>query len=349
MLMNEVTRPARGQLAAPFALHRGALTAAVVCLLAVAPTGWSQPVAGSMEVHWDEGAADCTSTPSDPIQVHRYEPQTLILRTDLCRHFEGNFLYLLIGSERSLLIDTGPVADAREMAVAKTVLGLLPRQDNPRFPLLVVHTHEHRDHWAGDTQFARLPAVQVVSPDFETMRAFFHFDAWPSGIARIDLGDRWVDVIPTPGHTSAHIVYYDERTGLLLSGDFLLPGRLTIEDTDAYVKSAKRVVDFARQHPIRYVLGSHIELDVGGALYSEGSHFHGRERALQLTLDDVLVLQAALGHFNGFYARYPDFVLTHPFHNLSGLGGAVAALVLIIALAVRRHFGRRRRHRVGTL
>ncbi len=205
------------------------MIAVAVCILAAAPVGWAQPVAGSMEVHWNEGAADCASAPPDPIQVHRYEPQTFILRTNLCRHFEGNFLYLLIGSERALLVDTGPIADAKEMPVAKTVLGLLPRRDDPRFPLLVVHTHEHRDHWAGDAQFATLPAVQVVSPDFETMRAFFHFDAWPNGIARIDLGDRLVDVIPTPGHTSAHIAFYDERTGLLLSGDFLLPGRLTIE------------------------------------------------------------------------------------------------------------------------
>jgi glyoxylase-like metal-dependent hydrolase (beta-lactamase superfamily II) len=300
-----------------------------------------------MDVHWNEGAADCASAPADPLQVHRYEPQTFILRTNLCKHFEGNFLYLLIGSERALLVDTGPVADAKQVPVAKTVLGLLPRRDNPRFPLLVVHTHEHRDHWAGDAQFATLPDVQVVSPDLETMRAFFHFDAWPKGIARIDLGGRWVDVIPTPGHTSAHIAFYDERTGLLLSGDFLLPGRLTIEDTDADLKSARRVARFAREHPIRYVLGSHIELDVTGALYSEGSHFHPNERALQLTPDDVLALPAALEHFNGFYARHPHFVLTHPIHNLLALVGTVAAVALLIALAVRRFLKRRRRNRAA--
>ena len=96
MLMNEVKRPASGRCAALFVLHRGALTAAAFCLLAAAGVGWCQAVAGSMDVHWNEGAADCASAPPDRIQVHRYEPQTFILRTNLCRHFEGNFLYLLI-------------------------------------------------------------------------------------------------------------------------------------------------------------------------------------------------------------------------------------------------------------
>jgi glyoxylase-like metal-dependent hydrolase (beta-lactamase superfamily II) len=333
------------ELRAALLLHKSASIAAVVSLLA-ASTVWSQPISGSMEVNWNEGAADCASAPPDPIQVHRYEPQTFILRTSLCRHFEGNFLYLLIGSQRALLVDTGPVADAKEVPVGKTILELLSRRENPGFPLLIVHTHEHRDHWAGDAQFVELPAVQVVSPDLETVRAFFHFDAWPNEIAHIDLGNRQVDVIPTPGHTSADIVLYDERTGLLISGDFLLPGRLTIENTDAYLRSAKRLALFTREHPVRYVLGSHIELDVTGALYDEGSQFHPKERALQLTRDDVLALPAVLEHFNGFYARYPDFVLTHPLHNLWALGTAVGAIALIIAVAVQRHFGRRRRQSV---
>src|SRR5690242_8137477 len=248
MPMNEVKRAANGCHAASIVFHRSASAAAsaaaAVCILVAVPVSWSQPIAGSMEVHWNEGAFDCASAPPHPLQVHRYEPQTFILRANPCRHFEANFLYLLIGSERALLVDTGPIADAKEMPVAKTVVGLLPREGDPRFPLLVVHTHEHRDHWAGDAQFITSPAVQVVSSDFETMRAFFHLDAWPNGITRIDLGDRPVDVIPTPGHTSAHIVFYYERTGLLISGDFLLPGRLTVEDTDAYVKSAERVARF---------------------------------------------------------------------------------------------------------
>ena len=323
----------------------GALAAVVLFLLRTTSLALSQPVSGSMNVHWNEGAVDCAASPIDPIQIHTYEPQTFILRVNLCKHFEANFVYLLVGSKRALLIDTGPVADPTEMPIARTVLGLLPGEGSSRLPLLVVHTHEHRDHWAGDPQFQSLPSVQLVSPAFEEMRAFFGFHTWPNGIAAIDLGDRIVDVIPTPGHTSAHIVFYDRRTTLLLSGDFLLPGRLTIENTDAYKESAERVARFASAHPIRYALGSHIELDTAGSLYDEGSHYHPNERPLELTQATVLALPAALDQFNGFYARHPNFVLTHPMHNLLVLVAAAAAILACIALMARRYFGRRRRNR----
>ena len=65
-------------------------------------------------------------SPQPPIQVHRYVAQTFNLRQHLCVSYEGNFLYLLIGDQRALLIDTGAVSDSAKMPVAKTVLDLLP-------------------------------------------------------------------------------------------------------------------------------------------------------------------------------------------------------------------------------
>ncbi len=41
---------------------------------------------------------------------------------------------------------------------------------------------------------------------------------------RIDLGEgRWLEVLHTPGHDSAHICLRDSRTGVLFSGDHILP------------------------------------------------------------------------------------------------------------------------------
>ena len=180
-----------------------------------ATQGWSQPVPGSLDVHWNEGASDCTATPQNPLQVHMYERQTFILRQSPCANFEANFLYLLIGSDKALLIDTGAVADPKEMPLANTILELLPDKDHRKLPLLVAHTHSHLDHRAGDPQFAALPSVQVVSTDLEGVRAFFGFTNWPNGIAQVDLGGRIVDVIPTPGHHPTHLAFYDNRTGIL--------------------------------------------------------------------------------------------------------------------------------------
>ena len=63
--------------------------------LLTATLAWSQPVPGSLEVHWNEGASDCGATPQEALQVHQYEPQTFILRQSPCADFEANFIYLL--------------------------------------------------------------------------------------------------------------------------------------------------------------------------------------------------------------------------------------------------------------
>lgn len=108
-----------------------------------------------MDVQWSEGAEDCAGDPQPPIQVHAYNPQTFILRESLCATFEAPFVYLLVGSTRALLIDTGDVADADQVPLADTVLGLLPGSGSAHLPLLVVHTHRHIDHWHGSRTFCR--------------------------------------------------------------------------------------------------------------------------------------------------------------------------------------------------
>jgi hypothetical protein len=191
-------------------------TAATLIFLTLVPQAWSQPVQGSLEVRRDEGAANCGATSHEPLQVHVYDPQTFILRQSLCASFEGNFLYLLVGSEKALLIDTGAIADSTKMPLAKKVLELLPDKDNAKIPLLVVHTHGHLDHRAGDSQFS-IPSVKVVPADLEAVRAFFGFANWPDGIAQVELGDRTIDVIPTPGHHPAHVIPPDTPTAWVLT------------------------------------------------------------------------------------------------------------------------------------
>jgi hypothetical protein len=56
------------------------------------------------------------------------------------------------------------------------------------------------------------------------------------------------------GHYLSHVAYYDRQTGLFFSGDFLLPGRLLIEDTNADLARARRAAEFVEQRPVTYVL-----------------------------------------------------------------------------------------------
>jgi glyoxylase-like metal-dependent hydrolase (beta-lactamase superfamily II) len=312
-----------------------------VALLLCGPQAWCQPVPGSLDVRWNAGAADCEATPQSPLQVHRYEPQTYVLRQNPCADFEANFLYLLIGSEKALLIDTGAVADPDLMPLAGTVLDLLPDEGGSRLPLLVAHTHGHRDHTAGDPQFEPLASVQVVSTESEAARRFFGFTDWPDGLARLDLGGRIVEILPAPGHHPDHLVFYDDRTALLLTGDFLLPGRLLIDDATEFHDSAMRLIEFLATRPVEHVLGAHIELDATGQAFSTGSEYHPNERRLELTKSDLLALPAALEDFNGFYASHDNFILSNPKRNLLVLG-IVVVVVLAFAVWGLRRLPRRR-------
>ncbi|MFZ0951732.1 MAG: MBL fold metallo-hydrolase, partial [Candidatus Sulfotelmatobacter sp.] len=199
-------------------------------MVLAASSAQSELAPGSIDIHWNEGAKDCKASPQAPLEVHPYNSQTYILRENLCATFEAPFMYLLIGSTRALLIDTGDVADANQMPLAKTVMQLLPGDGGTKLPLLVVHTHRHLDHRAGDGQFIHLPNVEVVGFDVDSVQRYYKFANSPNGLAQIDLGDRTVDVIPTPGHNETEVSFYDRNTGLFFSGDFLMPGRLLIDD-----------------------------------------------------------------------------------------------------------------------
>lgn len=326
----------------------GRFTFFVLLALAAALTSspaWSQLVPGSMDVHWNEGSPDCAKNPQPPLQVHQYNARMFILRENPCTTFEAPFMYLLVGSTKALLIDTGDIADPSVVPLAETFMGLLPADGAAKLSLLVVHTHRHLDHRAGDPQFTRFSNAQVVGFDIDSVRSFYKFTDWPNGLAQVDLGDRTVDVIATPGHSETEVSFYDRSTGLLFTGDFLMPARLLIDDTSANVASADRIAAFVKDRPISFVLGGHIEMNSAGELFPWESQYHPNEHALQMTKDDVLALPAAVHSFNGFYTVRGQFTMENTIRIL--IACAVLVLVAVIALvwALVRFIRRRRRAR----
>jgi glyoxylase-like metal-dependent hydrolase (beta-lactamase superfamily II) len=318
-------------------------------LLASTSARASELTPGSWDVQWDAGAKDCPATPPvDPIQVHRYNSHTLVLRQKLCATWEAPFMYLLIGSAQALLIDTGDIADPAAMPLERTVVNLLPGEAGAKMPLIVSHSHGHLDHRAGDPQFEHVVGVRVVPSDLAHVRAYFEFVQWPTGTAQIDLGDRIVDVLPAPGHHPAQLIFYDRNTGLVLSGDFLLPGRLLVDDFNDYAASARRVADFLKDRPVSFVLGGHIEKDRSGNLLPWESTDHADEHVLQLPKAEIEALPAALRTFNGVYSKTGPFVIENPIRILIGL--AVGALLTLVAVSILifRLLRRRRRRRPET-
>ncbi len=315
----------------------------VVASLIAAARSQTPLASGTLDVHWNAGAPDCARSPQPPLQVHPYNPQTFILRENPCATAEAPFLYLLLGSERALLLDTGDISDPRQMPLASTVMNLLPRSAaGAALPLLILHTHGHLDHRSGDSQFASLPNVEIVPTDLDHVRQYFRFTDWPNGVAHIDLGHRTVDVLPTPGHYPSELSYYDRDTGLFFSGDFLLPGRLIIDDAHADLASAERAAAFVKDRPVACVLGGHIELDASAGQLEIGSHFHPNEHVLQLAKQDLLGLPAVLATFNGVYSQSGMYVMYNQTRILLALA-AVLVLGLVFCGLLLRWYLRRRR------
>ena len=247
-------------------------------------------------VRWIHGAPDCDRSTDPPLQVVAVDDRTFVVRQSKCVNFEAPFLFLLLGSEMALLHDTGATADADLFPIRRTVEDLIAGKS---LRIVVTHSHGHGDHWAGDAQFTDLPPGSVAPTGEQGVAEFFGIEDWPRGNATLDLGDRPIDVIPTPGHLPDHIALFDRSRELLLSGDTLLPGTLTVRDWEAFRESTTRLARFAREttahgRPIRSILGAHIEMSTKGELYELGTTYQPDEVPLPLTVGDLFALEATL-------------------------------------------------------
>jgi hydroxyacylglutathione hydrolase len=249
------------------------------------------PIPGSLDVAWIHGARSKRRATDPPIQVHHYDEHTVILRQSKAVHYEAPFMFLLFGNERALLLDTGATAQADRFPLRSTVDGLIdtwlaahPRTD---YGLVVAHTHGHGDHIAADAQFADRPRTTVVPPDLEAVQAFFGLDPdrWPGEQTTLDLGGRVLTVLAGPGHHRAAVVLHDPWTGILFTGDTVLPARLYAFDFPAFTATLDRLTAFADTHPVTHILGCHIEMTTRpGRDYPLGTRHQPDERPLQMTV-----------------------------------------------------------------
>lgn len=258
---------------------------------------------GTFPAHWSDGTA-CASEPA--LQVHAYNEDLYILRQGPCSSVFAPFLYLFFGADRALLLDTGaPGAPAPPVAatVLPLVTGYMSAHGLASYELVVAHSHDHPDHTFNDAQFAGQPLVTYVPPDLASMQAFFGFTSWPDQTVSFDLGERVIDLIPTPGHQAAGLTLYDRRTHLLFTGDLVFPGHLyvfTPGEWPAFTASIARAAAWSASHPVKWVLGGHVEMSTTpGVVYPFGSTSHPAEHPLQLAPEILGELDAALAALGG--------------------------------------------------
>ncbi len=283
-----------------------AATVAAACIAVASAQGDVAPLeTGALPTRWtpaEDSAPDCNRAP--PFLVHEFNASFVVVRQSGCTNFEKPFLYVILGSRQALLVDTG-AAGANPVPIVDQVLRREAERRHGRpLPLVVVHSHGHGDHVAGDDAFRRRPETRVVDATPDALSEFFGIERWPEGTGRRDLGARVIDAVAIPGHERASIALYDGRTGILLTGDTLYPGRLYVRDPAAFKASVDRLVAFTASRRVAHVLGAHIENRREPFVdYPEGTTFQPDEHALELGRAHLLELQDALRQMDGRIVR----------------------------------------------
>jgi glyoxylase-like metal-dependent hydrolase (beta-lactamase superfamily II) len=201
---------------------------------------------------------------SDWFEVYRVDPGVFAIYEPF--QFQEVISYLIVGSERALLFDTG-LGIGRISEVVKQLTPL---------PVTVLNSHTHYDHVGGNAEFSRILALDTPYTRANTRgfphellagevaaaslcrplpagvdSASFHTRAytpteWIADGHKIQLGKRTIEVIAVPGHTPDALALLDRASGLLWTGDTYYEGPIWLyvpeTDLDAYQRSIDRLV-----------------------------------------------------------------------------------------------------------
>lgn len=180
--------------------------------------------------------------------------------------------YLILGSERNILFDTGMGMD-RISEVVKELSSL---------PVIVINSHTHYDHIGGNNEFENVYAVdtaytshfssvgwshdqvkhEVTSEAFCSKKlptldtASYQVQSYKDKIKKfvkdgdtIDLGGRIIEILQVPGHTPDCLALLDRSAGYLWTGDMYYEATIWLffdgTDLNAYEKSINRFASLA--------------------------------------------------------------------------------------------------------
>jgi glyoxylase-like metal-dependent hydrolase (beta-lactamase superfamily II) len=176
--------------------------------------------------------------------------------------FSGVKMYLLAGSEKGVLIDSGYGAFNLAELVRTVYSG----------PVTILNTHGHLDHIGGNRFFpSYLPKEDMdlyhrnSDPAFLKAQKVYVFpgaEVQAIDFDRIDLGGRVLEIIPTPGHTRGSVSILDAQHKALFVGDTFnfISTWLGTEDSTSvteYKASLDRLISIAKKYGINDFYSGH--------------------------------------------------------------------------------------------
>ena len=272
------------------------------------------PAPGNLRFTWIHGSISAKANTDVRIQVHRYNEHTYILRQNPAIHWEAPFMYLLMGNERAVLLDTGATEEEEFFPLRETVDKVLRRWSSAQSvempELLVLPLGSDQSQTAALGQFANKPNTTVISPGSGERASLVTQQ-------QLDLGGRVLSVILTPGLDASSITLYDPWSDLLLTGNAFYPGRLVIRDFQAYRNSLNSLVQFMYEESVSYVFGGRIEMtNRPGLDHRLRSNYRPGEHSLQL---EPQLLETALQAVNLINGE-TDIRILDDFILMNGVG-----------------------------
>ncbi len=169
--------------------------------------------------------------------------------------------YLILGNKMEVLIDPGI---NQHFKVLKRDLEKIGTDINNLN--LIINTHEHVDHFGANLYLQRrvpilahrYAATKIISADDEVLLCRAHgedptgyqINLWLENLNVIDMGDWFLKILHTPGHTSGSLCIYEPRQKLLISGDTVF-ARGTISDISSSGSYGEYINSLARLNTMK--------------------------------------------------------------------------------------------------
>ena len=282
-------------------------------------------------------ALKSVDTESDWFKVHAIAPGVFAISEP--RQYESVTSFLVIGVQRAVLFDSGlGVAGIRDIVRRLTTL-----------PVTVVNSHTHFDHVGGNDEFEDVRNLDLpyslasargeVSQSLaayasETLADDRVCGPLPAGVTGreydiptwrisghirdgeiLDLGDRKLEILRTPGHTPDSICLLERKSGLLFTGDTYYSGEIYLWSPETnvadYTASIGKLAGFEPE--LKKLLPAH------GPPIEEP----GRLLDLQKALQDIQTGRAAseLAPEGRRIFRFEHFSILMPGDYLPGASG----------------------------
>ena len=224
-------------------------------------------------------------------------PGVYHVKQDLAPLFPGTWAAInVVVGQHVAIVDTGlPGGDT----LVWPVLEALGRQ--PTDVVAIINTHFHGDHTGSNGALRSRSGARIMIHALDAPRLgsgeLEGPTAGPADVeladgARIDLGDRELQIVHLPGHTPGSIGIYMPDVQALFTGDSLQARGTAVQyiasyaDPDAYTASVRRALDM----PIEHLVPGHAFAPF------EDSHVHGADvrRFLDISLAHALEMDALI-------------------------------------------------------